>query len=561
MSIGRKLNLMFFSLIGLLFISIVANHFNVSSIDTKNTEALDNRVEQIRTIDEIRVGLGMQGLYARAMILDGSKENEEHFKQYQTQVDTKIEELSDLIRSETMTGYYEEIKGYNSAFNSYADEMFNAYNRGDMESATYIVNNNLSDSNAGILEVAELMEIYQDKQLSKIKEETEAAITFTKILGYIIFFASLGLSVFVVLFVRRGITSPIRHVVENAKVIAAGNLTAADLPVTSRDEIGQLATAFNTMKQNLSNLIKHVQTNSEQLSASAEELSASTEEVSATTTDVTYRVAETAEAAKAATHMSLESAHAMEETAVGVQRIAEATQTLHSNAVDTSDLANHGGEIIELAQNQMNVINNSTNEVNELVQKLSKQTEEISNITKVITDITDQTNLLALNASIEAARAGEHGKGFAVVADEVKKLAEQSKASANSISKLTIEIKQDTENVERAVTSSLDSVIEGVQIITDAGKSFGGIKQAVEKMTTQIEEISATSEEISASAEEVTASVSEIASGAESASFAIETIAAAMEEQTATMEQVSQVAVELSENAQHLQAEVQKFQV
>jgi len=40
---------------------------------------------------------------------------------------------------------------------------------------------------------------------------------------------------------------------------------------------------------------------------------------------------------------------------------------------------------------------------------------------------------LALNATIEAARAGEAGKSFSIVASEIKKLADQSKVSANYI--------------------------------------------------------------------------------------------------------------------------------
>lgn len=540
---------------------MIASTLSFKDIEKKANEAFDKRIVQIQLIYDIQYNVEAQRSTLRKMLLEKNDKSEGELFKGQEIVADKISQLDSLVTSDLMKGYVSEVKQYQDNYEEFSIEILNDYKAGNYADAESAVFGKLTETGNDLEKVIDQMLTYQNEQIGQIQSETKSAISIAQLAANIVLFTSLIISVFLVLFVRRAITLPLRKVVKSIQVVSNGDLTEEVLNVRSKDEIGQLSSAFNTMKGNLISLIQSVQENSEHLSAAAQQLSASTEEVTASTEDMTNRVATTAETVKSNAQAALESARATDETATGVQRIAESTHTLNVTSQGTSETASEGENIIHHAEQQMQVINLSTSAVNELVQKLSKQTEEIENISRVITDITDQTNLLALNAAIEAARAGEHGKGFAVVADEVRKLAEESRESASQIFDLTVEIKGDTQNVEKAVSESLTSVEDGVKIIGDAGEAFRSIVQAVEQMTTQIEEISATSEEISASAEEVSASVNEISNGSAESANDVEMVAAAIEQQAATMQQVNSVAIELSEKAQNLQQEIQKFRI
>ncbi|WP_152654829.1 methyl-accepting chemotaxis protein [Oceanobacillus sp. CFH 90083] len=562
MSVGKKLNLSFIVLIVLLAISVSSSMMNLKNIKSEVEEAMDSRLEQLLLIEDIRYGVAMQALHVRSMILEPEKNiHRENLLTVAQEIDENLIELEEFLASEEMRSYWEQANTPNDEFNEIMPDIIAAVDDDNIEQATEIVNTTVQDVNVTMFDASDAMANYQIEQMDNIDREIESTIGTAQVVSIIVLSVSILIGIGLMLYVRRSITAPLLSVMDVAKKFGDGDLSTEDIVVKSKDELGQLAEIFNASKNNTRDLIIRIQQNAEQLGASSEELSASAEEASATTEEVTKQAADTAETSQTAAHAANESSIAMGETAQGVQRIAESAQSLHSSSSETSEAAQNGTKVIDNAQQQMNHINESAASVNELVLKLAKQTEEIENITKVITDITDQTNLLALNAAIEAARAGEQGKGFSVVADEVRKLAEESKKSASSISLLTTEIKNDTENVEKAMQTALPAVQKGVEVITEAGSSFESIVEAVNGMSLQIQEISATSQELSASAEQVSASVTEISSGSQVMSGNIDTIAASMEEQSATMNEVAHVATTLSETAQELQEETQKFKV
>lgn len=561
MNVGKKLNMAFSVIIGLMIASVVITLINLASIREQSELALGSRVQQLQLAEEVQKGIFQQGLYARAVILNNNEKTMQELKDSAKILDEDILEIKGLLISKEMKESWAKMNESNDLFNGQLEELIKAVENDNLKEASRIVNEKLTITNGAILTEAKTMIDYQNKKLGEARAATNDAIAFTRMVAIISVIVSILIGIFLMMMIKRTITRPLQQVTKAVEIVSNGDLSQEDINYKSKDEIGILTTGVNMMKENLRRLIQNIQSNAEHLSAAAEELSASTEEVTATNENISSQVATTSKVTEGSAKAANESAIATDETAQGVHRIAEAVQTLNLASTNARGISTNGVSILGQAKSQMDVISNSTSLVNQLVDKLAKQTEEIEKITGVITDITDQTNLLALNASIEAARAGEHGKGFAVVAEEVSKLADQSKESANLIVALTQEIKADTKNVEKAVENSLVSVQDGVQIIVDAGTSFATISESINTMTSQIEDVSATAEQLSAGAEQVSASVQEISSGTQQTAGSIEVIVNAMDEQISTMVQVSEVAQDLSLSAQRLNEEISSFKV
>jgi hypothetical protein len=106
--------------------------------------------------------------------------------------------------------------------------------------------------------------------------------------------------------------------------------------------------------------------------------------------------------------------------------------------------------------------------------RLSEQTSQISRMTDLVGELANQTHLLALNAAVEAARAGEHGKGFAVVGGEIRKLADQSKKSAERINTLVADI-------HHATNATVMATEEGTKTVTQLAALMAGVFESAQQ--------------------------------------------------------------------------------
>lgn len=561
MSIRKKLYIGFGTIILLLLTISSISYYQLNHINNLNKELFENRVYKLIQIDKILTAAALQGNYIRSYMLEPDDVTIQKLEEQEQLIQAKITELDKIFTSETTQEQMKIIKTNQAIFEKAALEIINTYNPDDLQSAIDILRTRAHPAREAIQQAVHDIALYEEQQIQIVRAELSNAENVSSIIVLSISVISIIFSFIVVFFMTRAITIPVNKLATAANVIATGDLRQKNIEVKTKDEIRNLANSFNVMKFNLRSLINNVAKNVEYTTSSSAELSASTDEVFLSSSDIAKRIQLMAKDGNQAVITGQETSSAMDETARGVQRIAEATQMLHSKAVDTQSVANNGEKMLQTTESQMMVIQQSSDKTNELIKQLSTQSAEIENITKVITDITDQTNLLALNAAIEAARAGEHGQGFAVVADEVRKLAEESKISANQIINLTTNIQQNTREVEKAVGVTVQKVDEGVTYIHDAQTAFNKIMDAIEHMAYEIEDVSASTQQISAATEEVAASVNEMSSVAKNAAQQSELIAAAIQEQAAIIQEVNDVAKSLSDEAITLQEEINKFKV
>lgn len=288
------------------------------------------------------------------------------------------------------------------------------------------------------------------------------------------------------------IMKPLGVVEKTLQGISSGNADLSkriSVKTNADNEIGRLASGFNTFVEKLQHIIIAMKQTKTELVAAGTKLNDSTEDTAASITQIIANI-------ESMTGNIGTQSESVAQTASAVNQIASNIESLNKMIENQSASVTEASAAVEEMIGNINSVNNSVtkmaeefnqleqkaadgvqkqDDVNARIQVIETESQALQEANSVISNIAEQTNLLAMNAAIEAAHAGEAGKGFSVVADEIRKLSETSSSQSKTIGE---QLKKITDSIQEMVTAS-----------QEAGISFSSVSSGINMTNNLVQEI------------------------------------------------------------------------
>ncbi|GHF36817.1 twitching motility protein PilJ [Deinococcus metalli] len=313
--------------------------------------------------------------------------------------------------------------------------------------------------------------------------------------------------------------------------IAEGDLTRRG--TVTEDVLGNVVDSINLMTEELGSVLRTVQDASQSVSVGSREMLGSTEQIQHGAQLTAEEAQRVSERVRAVTH--------------AIRSMAQAAQASAETARQALLASQQGEEAVTGTLDGMQNIRREVQGIAKRIKTLGDRSLEIQEIVDTISQIARQTNLLALNASIEAAGAGEAGGRFSIVADEVRKLADTSSSATARIATLIKTVQAEIQDVVVSVEDGTREVEQGYHVAGTAGE--------------RLRQIGALSQQSAQLADEIAQATQAQVQGVEQMGVAVQSIASTAQQSKASVEHGRQTAEQLEALASTLNRSLERFRL
>ncbi len=453
----------------------------------------------------------------------------------EVKIDSYQANIKRTLANEKELAYYNSIKDSLTKYKAVCGQIVKLAKENRDSQAGTLLSEQAEPLASKIKTSAEALLIEKTMTGNQLSANLSAQEVTASIIIFIVILTSLIISLMIALTVSRGISKPIEEMANAARGMAEGDLSV-QINVNSKNEIGQLGTAFSKTIQTITSYITDLSKNLSKMAQGDLCITSLVEykgdfvkleksmhgiiisfneainQINQASEQVLNSSGQVSSGALALAHGTTEQASSIEELSVSISEISKQIRINLEYADDACLNVSHVSSEIETSNSHMREMVDAMSQIND-------SSIQISKIIKTIEDIAFQTNILALNAAVEAARAGSAGKGFAVVADEVRNLANKSNQAAKSTTVLIETSMKQVENgtkIADRTAKSLLRVVNSTKTVMDIAENIsqvsnrqsdaiGRVALGVEQISTVVQTNSATAEQSAAASEELSA--------------------------------------------------------
>ncbi|MGE5471571.1 MAG: methyl-accepting chemotaxis protein [Bacteroidota bacterium] len=536
LSISKRLIGAFALLVALLVLTNVLAMVRMAAIMDDLNSLVDDRVVKVNEANRIVDSALANGRALRGLLLvdtpaERLKIKAEVAKHRQDNADL-LTKLEGQLFTEDAKALIVKIKARRAAIQDLYQRYYDAAERSTAEAKQILFNEFIPANNTFVDSLEEMVELQEshmrESVLADRKSYAEARTT-----SIVLLLVGIGISVIAAIWIIRSITTPLNSIRDVITQVCNNNDFTKTVNVSSDDEVGETAQAFNKLLDTLRQTLQ--------------QLKQSIARVADASNDLVTTSGQSAQASNSSSESASAMAASVEQVSVSINQVSDNARAAADLAHRAGHLSSEGSKIIGDTVTEMEHIANAIDRVAEAISKLGTESDQISGIVQVIKDVADQTNLLALNAAIEAARAGETGRGFAVVADEVRKLAERTTKATGEISLMINSVQSSSHSAVEAMRETLVQVKTGRQLAEKAGNSIVSIRQAADDVVNVVADIAD--------------SIAEQSTASQSIAQQLEHVAQATEENNATSSETASSAHQLGQLAVEMRNATERFKI